>query len=239
MPAQHGCSWVHAYLCAYNTILALGWFAVACVVCARLSARADVLASMRTALRAAYFLQALSALETLHALLKLVNSGVLFNILQWLGRAHALYLVVGPEAHLHASPAAATMLAAWGVGEACRYPWCVSEAVCTRPGRRLSRPLEPCEFLEGLRASTERGRVTQRPHGASFSRLFVTQNRSAITSGAASTFKARRVGRCVFASAVFVRFAVRVNVSGRRPLPTFRGWQIAQSPLAVTLHLER
>lgn len=125
MSAPRAPQWVHTYLFAYNALLAVGWAAVACAVCARLGERGDI-ASSRLALRAAYLLQGLSALETLHALLKLVNSGVLFNALQWLGRAHALFLVVGPaEAEVRESPAAALMLAAWGVGEACRYPWCV------------------------------------------------------------------------------------------------------------------
>jgi hypothetical protein len=70
-------------------------------------------------------LQGLSLLETFHAAQKLVHSEVYLNIMQWSARAHALFLVVQPEASLRSSPWSTIMLLAWGIGEACRYPKCV------------------------------------------------------------------------------------------------------------------
>jgi hypothetical protein len=69
-------------------------------------------------------LQFMSILESAHAALHLVNSGVVANCLQWAARSHVLYHVVASEPGLHKSWAVSLMFFAWGAGEVCRYPWC-------------------------------------------------------------------------------------------------------------------
>eukprot|EP00892_Ulva_mutabilis_P007699 jgi/Ulvmu1/5300/UM022_0094.1 len=112
-----------AYLAAYNALLGLGWAACALVVLFYSAQNKDLSVAYNTAVPLANWLQAVSILETVHAALGLVRSGVLMNFLQWTARSHALFLAVNPEPSLHAHPAAALMLFSWGLGEACRYPW--------------------------------------------------------------------------------------------------------------------
>jgi formate hydrogenlyase subunit 4 len=68
-----------------------------------------------------------SLLETTHAAVGLVRSGVSANLTQWCGRAHALFMVAEPfRQALKGSMFPALMLMIWGIGEAIRYPWCES-----------------------------------------------------------------------------------------------------------------
>ena len=127
----------NAYLAVYNALLGLGWTAVALVVllCILAQAEDSSLAYVKAA-PLAKWLQAISLLETLHAALGLVRSGVMMNVLQWIARSHALFLAVDPEQSLHAHPVAALMLFSWGLGEACRYPWCVHCSSVTSKAKR-------------------------------------------------------------------------------------------------------
>lgn len=111
------------YLTAYNFLLGIGWATVAAVVILNGVQSRDLCQAYDNAAPLAGWLQALSLLETVHALTGLVRSGVLMNALQWTARSHALFLAVNPETSLHAHPAASLMLLSWGLGEACRYPW--------------------------------------------------------------------------------------------------------------------
>lgn len=112
------------YLSVYNSTMAICWALVAVQVLRGIHRGCVDDASADLASLAAP-LQLISLLETVHAATGLVKSQVTVNLMQWLGRAHALFVVVEPEASLRSSPYAVAMLLAWGVGEACRYPMCV------------------------------------------------------------------------------------------------------------------
>lgn len=113
------------YLATYNLLLGVGWVVVAGIVSFHCIQSKDLHLAYSNAAPLAGWLQALSLLESFHAILGLVRSGVLMNVMQWTARSHALFLAVNPETALHAHPAASLMLFSWGLGEACRYPWCV------------------------------------------------------------------------------------------------------------------
>lgn len=112
-----------AYLTVYNFVLGAGWVTVASLVVMNCIQAGDLSRGYAKAAPLAGWLQALSLLETLHAMTGLVRSGVMMNVMQWAARSHALFLAVNPEPSLHAHPAASLMLFSWGLGEACRYPW--------------------------------------------------------------------------------------------------------------------
>lgn len=111
------------YLASYNAFMAVGWAWLATWVLLRCLLNGPQHGyDAATTTRLCSALQWTSILETVHAALGLVHSGVSVNLLQWCGRAHALFLVVRPEPSLHTTGWATLMLIAWGLGEACRYP---------------------------------------------------------------------------------------------------------------------
>jgi Protein tyrosine phosphatase-like protein, PTPLA len=114
------------YLASYNSVMAVGWLIVAVQVLRGVLVK-GIAGAYDEASSLASTLQWLSILETVHVATGVVHNGVMANILQWLGRSHALFLAVHPEPSLHSSEWAATMLLVWGVGEACRYPMCAND----------------------------------------------------------------------------------------------------------------
>lgn len=110
------------YLFLYNVAMMVGWATIFVqVVHAYITEGAlRAYASSNTLAR---YLQIISLLETVHASTGIVRSGVGANLMQWAGRTHALFAVVHMHSQMHDNPCACLMLAAWGFGEACRYPW--------------------------------------------------------------------------------------------------------------------
>ena len=113
------------YLACYNSCMAVGWACLAVQVVSDLLQHGTGQTTSRSSSLASG-LQWLSLLETLHAALRIVPSGVVNNTLQWVGRAHALFCVVQPEAGLRESLVSSLLLLAWSLGETCRYPMCAS-----------------------------------------------------------------------------------------------------------------
>jgi very-long-chain (3R)-3-hydroxyacyl-CoA dehydratase len=117
---------VSLYLACYNALVGLGWLSVALLVVKTLWEGGEYREAFSAAADLTAILQLVSLLETLHAALGIVKSGVLANILQWVARSHAFFIAVQPQRELHGTFPAVAMLVAWGLGETCRYPWCVN-----------------------------------------------------------------------------------------------------------------
>lgn len=98
-----GGSLVRAYLFLYNAAQAIGWaFALGLIVQGvREGGMQRAYAHAGSTVCA---LQLAAILETLHAALGLVRSGVPASLLHWSGRSHALLAVVARFAELQARP---------------------------------------------------------------------------------------------------------------------------------------
>ncbi|KAK9867459.1 hypothetical protein WJX84_011942 [Apatococcus fuscideae] len=67
--------------------------------------------------------QALAVLETVHTATGFVRGLPHLALLQWLGRANVLFIILSKTPQLWDHPASVIMMTAWALGEVFRYPW--------------------------------------------------------------------------------------------------------------------
>lgn len=127
---------VDAYLATYNATQVVLW-ALAVTQALRAlvgSGLRDVFSASRVFVTSA---QALTILETLNALLGVVKSPLLANVMQFAGRTHALALTLLLPA-LHRTVAAAVLVFSWSGADVVRYSWALSGCVLTKPPHMLT-----------------------------------------------------------------------------------------------------
>ncbi|GAQ88976.1 Protein tyrosine phosphatase-like protein PTPLA [Klebsormidium nitens] len=110
------------YLVVYNFLQALGWLYVAVLLLDNYFKTGSFDQSYSVVKDVVGFLLLGAFLEVIHAAVGLVRSGTLNTLLQWLGRLHVYYAVIGSVPELQSEPALAIMLLAWSLIEIIRYP---------------------------------------------------------------------------------------------------------------------
>ncbi|KAJ4767000.1 Very-long-chain (3R)-3-hydroxyacyl-CoA dehydratase [Rhynchospora pubera] len=109
------------YLLAYNSLQFLGWSIALIKILLSLSAPSSFHGAYATAGDIICLLQAVSFLETIHAVVGLVPAGFLLTLMQWGGRTHFLLAIVRQITEVQSLPSVLITFAAWSLSEVIRY----------------------------------------------------------------------------------------------------------------------
>jgi len=126
-----------AYLSCYNGVQLCAWSIVLVRAVLAAQQNGDYRSVFMTSYIDLTIAQALTALETMHALCGIVKSPVMANALQFAGRTHALAVtLLLPE--LQRTPASAALVFTWAGSDVVRYSYGLGSVVAKSPlaGRR-------------------------------------------------------------------------------------------------------
>ncbi|KAG1671190.1 hypothetical protein FOA52_010126 [Chlamydomonas sp. UWO 241] len=112
-----------AYLIAYNFAMAVLWGGLLFVVVQQVFNGASPQEITAAAAPFARVPQWAAALEVLHACVGLVPSSPVMALMQWGGKAHAMFTILYGVAEAQTSWLGPVLLAVWAVSEVIRYPW--------------------------------------------------------------------------------------------------------------------
>ncbi|GJP66313.1 hypothetical protein CLOP_g23220 [Closterium sp. NIES-67] len=113
---------IKSYLAAYNLAQALGWAAALVLLLHDAIVSGSVSNAYAVAGPIVGYCQLASVLEVLHAATGLVHSGVLTAAMQWSGRSHVLFTVLGRLPQIQAHVSVFILLVTWSLSEIIRYP---------------------------------------------------------------------------------------------------------------------
>ncbi|GAX82235.1 hypothetical protein CEUSTIGMA_g9663.t1 [Chlamydomonas eustigma] len=111
------------YLFVYNIAQATGWSLCLVSLLIAMSQGAGPQVLIQESGKFVRVFQLASAMEILHAAIKIVPSSAVLAFMQWAGRSHVLLAILlsVPEVQKHAF--GPLMLAVWAASEVIRYPW--------------------------------------------------------------------------------------------------------------------
>ncbi|XP_078179574.1 protein-tyrosine phosphatase-like, PTPLA [Carex rostrata] len=109
------------YLLAYNSLQYFGWLIVLIKIFLSISASRSFHGAYATAGDLVCLLQAVSFLETIHAVVGLVPASFLLTLMQWGGRTHFLFAIVRQIPEVQSLPSVFITFTAWSLSEVIRY----------------------------------------------------------------------------------------------------------------------
>lgn len=108
------------YLCAYNSLQAIGWAITLFRLLGSLSSTGSIHGAYASSANLICILQSFAFLEVIHGAIGIVPSGVLFPLMQWGGRTHFL-LVVRKIDEVQELPSVFLTFFVWSTSEVIRY----------------------------------------------------------------------------------------------------------------------
>ncbi|KAJ3668982.1 hypothetical protein LUZ60_010932 [Juncus effusus] len=109
------------YLLAYNSLQSIGWSIALFKILCGLITPSSFHGAYASAGDLICLLQTVSILETIHAAIGLVPSGLFLTFLQWGGRTHFLLAIVRNITEVQSLPSVFITFAAWIISEVIRY----------------------------------------------------------------------------------------------------------------------
>lgn len=113
---------LNLYLFLYNLLQACGWGIALIKVLSNFMCTKSVNSAYASAGELICLLQSLALLETIHGAIGIVPNGMLFPLLQWIGRTHVVVAVAHGIEEVQDNKSIFIIFVAWCITEVVRYP---------------------------------------------------------------------------------------------------------------------
>ncbi|KAL8146172.1 hypothetical protein AgCh_004059 [Apium graveolens] len=113
---------LNLYLFLYNLLQAFGWEISLVKVLSSFICTKSGTSAYASAGELICLLQTLALLETIHGAIGIVPNGVLFPLLQWIGRTHCVVAVAHGVEEVQENTSIFIIFVAWSITEVVRYP---------------------------------------------------------------------------------------------------------------------